>query len=139
MMEDRQKIRDILNGAGLRPTRQRLDLGALLFTGEDRHLTAEMLRDDAFANNIRISLATIYNTLHQFTEAGLLREVAISGAKTYFDTNTGDHHHFHLADSNIVLDIDDGELKVDGIPTPPDGMEVSQIDIVVHLRSSKSG
>ncbi len=137
-MENRQKIRDILNAAGLRPTRQRLDLGVLLFTGEDWHLTAEMLRDDAFANNIRISLATIYNTLHQFTGAGLLREVAVSGAKTYFDTNTGDHHHFHLADNNTVLDIAHGELKVEGIPTPPEGMEVSQIDIVVHLRSSKS-
>jgi len=135
-MENRQKIREILTDTGLRPTRQRLDLGLLLFTGEDRHLTAETLHEEAFRNDIQISLATIYNTLHQFTDAGLLREVAVSGAKTYFDTNTGDHHHFHLADSDIVLDIPDGELRVEGIPTPPEGMKVSQVDIVVHLRSS---
>ncbi len=136
-MNNSQTIREILSKAGLRPTRQRLDLGDLLFTGVDRHLTAEMLRDEAIGKNMQISLATIYNTLHQFTEAGLLREVAVSGVKTYFDTNIGNHHHFYVSGSNTILDIPDEQLEVHGIPVPPEGMEVSQIDVVVHLRPSR--
>ena len=84
-----------LKSAGLRPTRQRVALGVLLFRDGDRHVTAEMLHDEAVRDQIPVSLATVYNTLHQFTEAGLLREVAIEGSKTYFDTNTSDHHHFY--------------------------------------------
>src|SRR5258705_6114271 len=83
-------IAERLKHAGLRPTKQRIALGVLLFGGGDRHVTAEMLHDEAVRDAIPVSLATVYNTLHQFTEAGLLREVAIEGAKTFFDTNTSD-------------------------------------------------
>lgn len=131
-------VREIMQSAGLRPTRQRMDLGALLFAGEDRHLTAEMLHEEAQARRIPVSLATVYNTLHQFTKAGLLREVAVCGSKTYFDTNIGNHHHYYVEEDGRVLDIEDTDLRVDGIAEPPAGMEVSRIDVVVHLREKKS-
>lgn len=83
-----------LRAAGLRPTRQRVALARLLFEAGDRHVTAELLHEEAQDRNVPVSLATVYNTLHQFTEAGLLREVAVEGAKTYFDTNTSNHYHF---------------------------------------------
>ena len=83
-----------LSATGLRPTRQRLALAALLFNGSDRHVTAEGLFDEAIAAQLSVSLATVYNTLHQFTAAGLLREIAVDGAKVYFDTNVSEHHHF---------------------------------------------
>ncbi|MEE8438910.1 MAG: Fur family transcriptional regulator, partial [Micropepsaceae bacterium] len=84
-----------LRAAGLRPTRQRLGLAALLFGAKDRHVSAEKLHEEASAAGIRVSLATVYNTLHQFTALGLLRELSVDGARTYFDTNMGDHHHFY--------------------------------------------
>src|SRR5688572_8837879 len=83
-----------LRGAGLRPTRQRLALAKLLFDGGDRHVTAEKLHGEALGANIRVSLATVYNTLHQFTDAGLLREIAVDASCSYFDTNISSHHHF---------------------------------------------
>src|SRR3954454_12421455 len=88
----RRKLRQV----GLRPTRQRVGLGWLLFAKGDRHVTAEVLFEEASKARVPVSLATIYNTLHQFTEAGLLREVAVEGAKTYFDTNVSNHHHFYV-------------------------------------------
>lgn len=123
-----------LRRAGLRPTRQRQALGALLFNGEDRHVTAEMLHEQAILSSVPVSLATVYNTLHQFTQVGLLREVAIDGAKSYFDTNTSDHHHFYVEDENRLIDIEGGEVKVDGLPSPPDGLEITHIDVVVRVR-----
>lgn len=130
-------VREIMQAAGLRPTRQRMDLGALLFAGDDRHVTAEMLHEEALARCIPVSLATVYNTLHQFTKAGLLREVAVCGSKTYFDTNIGNHHHFYVEEDGRVLDIEGTDLRVDGIAAPPEGMEVSRIDVVVHLREKR--
>ena len=127
-----QELRERLREAGLRPTRQRLALGQLLFGPGDRHLTAEMLHEEAIRNSVPVSLATIYNTLHQFTEAGLLREVAIDGARTYFDTNTSNHQHFFFENDNTLIDIDE-EMHVNGLPTPPEGMEISRIDVVVRL------
>src|SRR5262245_42882106 len=93
---DGYDIAGVLKRAGLRPTRMRIALGSLLFGSGDRHVTAEMLHMEAISSAIPVSLATVYNTLHQFTEAGLLREVAVEGSKTYFDTNTSDHHHFYF-------------------------------------------
>src|ERR1700760_3899761 len=87
-------VKTMLRDVGLRPTRQRVALGWLLFAKGDRHITAEMLYEEATGSRVRLSLATVYNTLHQFTEVGLLREIAVDGSKTYFDTNTSDHHHF---------------------------------------------
>lgn len=120
--------------AGLRPTRQRLALADLLFAKGDRHLSAEELHEEAVEAGVAVSLATVYNTLHQFTDAGLLRILAIEGARTYFDTNTSDHHHFFIESENRVLDIDCGPVGVTNLPEPPEGMEIVNIDIVVRLR-----
>ena len=122
-----------LRAAGLRPTRQRLALGALLFGSGDRHVTAEILHAEASAAGEQVSLATVYNTLHQFTEAGLLRELAIDGGKAYFDTNTSNHNHFFIEDKSELMDIPGDTIRVDGLPEPPEGMMVSHIDVVVRL------
>ena len=99
--------------------------------------TAETLHEEALARKVPVSLATVYNTLHQFTEAGLLREVAVEGAKTYFDTNTSDHHHFFIEGENKVFDIAPGPVRVVNLPEPPDGMEIANVDIVVRLRPKR--
>jgi Fur family iron response transcriptional regulator len=130
----RPEIRSMLRQSGLRPTRQRLALAELLFAHGNRHISAESLHDEATIQRVPVSLATIYNTLHQFTAAGLLREVAVDGSKTYFDTNTGDHHHFFVEDDNEVIDIPEGEMGLGRLPQPPPGYEISRIDVVVRLR-----
>ncbi|NJM34609.1 MAG: transcriptional repressor [Rhodomicrobium sp.] len=122
-----------LKAAGLRPTRQRLALGMLLFRNGDRHVTAEVLHDEAVRDSIPVSLATVYNTLHQFTEAGLLREVAIEGSKTYFDTNTSDHNHFYFEHDGVLMDIECDSSPVVKLPEPPEGMQISRIDVLVRL------
>lgn len=126
-------IAGLLKRAGLRPTRQRMSLGALLFGSGDRHLTAEMLHIEAIEHQIPVSLATVYNTLHQFTLAGLLREVAIEGSKTYFDTNTSDHHHFYFESDGVLMDIEGETVSVMSLPEPPEGMEISRVDVLVRL------
>ena len=118
--------------AGLRPTRQRVALANLLFAKGDRHLSAEELHEEAVAAGVPVSLATVYNSLHQFTEAGLLRILAVEGSKTYFDTNTSDHHHFFIEGENKVFDIASGPVKVLNLPEPPEGMEIANVDIVVQ-------
>ncbi len=122
-----------LKKAGLRPTQQRMALGRLLFGGHDRHVSAETLHAEAHLEGCRVSLATVYNTLHQFTQAGLLRELAVDGAKTYFDTNTSNHSHFYIAEEGRLEDIDGGNIRVEGIPVPPEGLEITHIDVVVRL------
>jgi Fur family iron response transcriptional regulator len=120
--------------AGLRPTRQRVALGDLLFAKGDRHLTVEELHEEAVAAKVPVSLATVYNTLHQFTEAGLIRVLAVEGARTYFDTNVSDHHHFFVEGHNEVLDIPISNLIIDNLPKPPEGMEIAHVDVVIRLR-----
>jgi Fur family transcriptional regulator, iron response regulator len=122
-----------LIAAGLRPTRQRVALAELLFSKGDRHVTAEKLFDEATTAHMPVSLATVYNTLHQFTAAGLLREIAVDGARVYFDTNTSEHHHFLLEDGEELLDIA-GALAVANVPAPPPGLKVARVDVVVRLR-----
>ncbi len=122
---------------GLRPTRQRVALGDLLFAKGDRHLTVEELHDEAVNAGVPISLATVYNTLHQFTEAGLIRVLAVEGAKTYFDTNVSDHHHFFVEGENEVLDIPVNNLQIDNLPEPPEGMEIAHVDVVIRLRRKR--
>ncbi len=124
-----------LVSVGLRPTRQRIALGELLFGGGDRHVTAEKLHDEAERAGVRVSLATVYNTLHQFTSAGLLREVAIEGSKTYFDTNTSDHCHFFLESEGELIDIDD-KINVGNLPEVPEGKRVSRVDVLIRLVDS---
>jgi len=131
-------VPELLRGAGLRPTRQRVALARLLFAEGDRHVTAERLHEEALASKVPVSLATVYNTPHQFTEAGLLREVAVEGAKTYFDTNTSNHYHFFCERSGKLLDIHTGEIRIDGLPEAPDGMAISRVDVLVRL-VKKSG
>jgi Fur family iron response transcriptional regulator len=125
-----------LRGAGLRPTRQRVALGRILFAKGHRHICAEDLHEEAATADVRVSLATIYNTLHQFTAAGLLREVAIDGARTYFDTNVSDHHHFFVEDDGKLIDLD-GDIAISRIPEPPEGMTVSAVDVVVRVRRTR--
>ena len=120
--------------AGLRPTRQRIALADLLFAKGDRHLSAEELHEEATIAGVAVSLATVYNTLHQFTDAGLLRILAVEGSRTYFDTNTSDHHHFFIEGENRVMDIETGPVSVHNLPEPPEGMEIANVDIIVRLR-----
>ena len=129
----RQEPRDVLKGAGLRSTRQRVLLARLLFTGADRHVTAEMLHDEAREYGASISMGTIYNTLHQFTEAGLLREIVVSAGPSYFDTNTREHHHFYREDLGTLQDIDCADIDVSRIPELPEGTRVSRVDVVVRV------
>ncbi|HBT40486.1 MAG TPA: transcriptional repressor, partial [Rhodospirillaceae bacterium] len=113
---------------------QRMALAKLLFEGGDRHLTAEMLHADAQSANVRVSLATVYNTLHQFHRAGLLREIVVDSQRTYFDTNMSDHHHFYFDQSGELADIPGDQVEVAALPAAPDGMEVSRVDVVVRVR-----
>ncbi len=131
-------VKTMLRQVGLRPTRQRMALGWILFGKGDRHLTAEMLYEEATKAKVPVSLATIYNTLHQFTGVGLLRQVAVDGAKAYFDTNVGDHHHFFVEGANELLDIPGAEVIVDKTPVAPEGYEVARVDVVVRLRPKSS-
>ena len=133
-----KELRIRLRDAGLRPTRQRIALAELLFHAGDRHLTAETLYDEARATRYPPSLATIYNTLNQFAEHGLVREIAVYGSKVWYDTKTGPHYHFYLEDEDKLFDIPDELVPVLNIPAP-EGMEVCAIDVVVRLKSSKGG
>ncbi len=126
-----------LREAGLRPTRQRIALGWMLFGKGDRHVSAEALHEEATKARVPVSLATVYNTLHQFKEAGLLRQVAMDGAKTYFDTNTSDHHHFFIEGEDRMMDIPGPGLSVTNLPEVPDGMEIEKIDVIVRLRKKR--
>ena len=138
---DRQQtqIDQRVRAAGLRPTRQRVALASLLFAKGDRHLSAEELHEEAAAAGVPVSLATVYNTLHQFTEAGMLRILSVEGARTYFDTNTSDHHHYFVEGENRVFDIDECGISVSNLPEPPPGMEIVNIDVVVRLRPKDEG
>jgi len=129
-----RNVRAMLRRAGLRPTRQRIALGTLLFGQGDRHVTAEMLYEEANNADLPVSLATVYNALHQFTDLGLLRQVAVDGSKTYFDTNASLHHHFFVEGENALLDIPDSDMVLGKPPTPPEGYEIARIDVVVRLR-----
>ena len=130
-----KKVLDRLRAAGLRPTRQRLALARLLFEGGDRHVTAEILHGEARAASIRVSLATVYNTLHQFTAADLLREIVVDSQRSYFDTNMSDHHHFFHEKTNQLMDIPGDEIVVAQMPPPPPGTVVKRVDIVVRLNN----
>lgn len=125
------EIRGLLARAGLRPTRQRLLLATLLFGKGDRHVTAEGLHGEVTRLGEHVSLATVYNALHQFKNAGLLRELAIEGSKAYFDTNTSNHNHFYLESEGLLMDI--SGVRVEGLPEAPEGHRISHIDVVIRL------
>ena len=126
-----------LRSAGLRPTRQRLALATLLFgDGRDRHVTAEQLHAEARRDGAKVSLATVYNTLNQFTAAGLLREVVVEAGRSYFDTNVSDHHHFFLVDSGSLVDIAGEHVAVATLPEAPHGTTVERVDVIIRLRDA---
>lgn len=124
----------LLRDHDLRPTRQRVALAELLFSKGHRHISAEALHEEAENQSIKVSLATIYNTLHQFTNAGLLRAVPVDGSKTYFDTNVDNHHHFFVEDDQMVIDIPAQNFNVGMLPEPPEGMEITRVEVVVRVR-----
>ena len=126
---------DRLRQAGLRPTRQRLALARLLLDKGDRHVTAEQLHSEALAADIRVSLATVYNALHQFTTAGLLREVVVAPGRSYFDTNIGDHHHFFYEGSGQLEDIPGEQVVLSGLPAPPKGTAIRRVDVIIRVQA----
>ena len=128
------QLRSRLREIGLRPTRTRVALGSILFGKGDRHVTAEILFEEACRASVSVSLGTVYNTLHQFTEVGLLQQVAIESSKSYFDTNNTEHHHYYLEDRHELMDIPPTDVAVGEIPVPPAGYEVVRVDVVVRLR-----
>jgi Fur family iron response transcriptional regulator len=128
-----------LTAVGLRPTRQRVLLGNLLFSMGCRHVTAESLHKEAKAANIDVSLATVYNTLHQFTEAKLLREMSLESGRSYFDTNTAPHHHFLCESTGELVDIPEEHILLESLPLPPLGMEVSRVDVVIRVSRAPAG
>jgi Fur family iron response transcriptional regulator len=123
-----------LKAAGLRPTRQRIELARLLFTGHDRHVTAETLAEEGARAGVKVSLATVYNTLHQFQAAGLLRQVMVDASRSYFDTNTGDHQHFFVEKEGLLIDIPGEQIAVSGVPEAPPGLAVDRVDVVVRVK-----
>ncbi|GAA6201908.1 iron response transcriptional regulator IrrA [Aquicoccus sp. SU-CL01552] len=124
-----------LGQAGLRPTRQRLALAELLVgDGQDRHVTAESLFEAARQTGVRVSLATIYNTLRAFCDAGVLNEITVDGSKSYFDTNTHDHPHFFWEDDGRLSDAPADQLQIARLPDVPDGAEIASVDVVIRLR-----
>jgi len=127
-------VKAMLRQVKLRPTRQRMALGWILFSKGDRHLTAEMLYEEATRAKVPVSLATVYNTLHQFTDVGLLRQVAVDGSKSYFDTNASEHHHFFIEGEDALVDIPEADVLVKQMPRPPEGFEIARIDVVVRLK-----
>ncbi|MBI3506433.1 MAG: transcriptional repressor [Proteobacteria bacterium] len=122
-----------LKAAGLRPTRQRVQLMRVLQEGGHRHLTAEQLRGEVKEAGLIVSLATIYNTLNQFTQSGLLREVVVEPGRSYFDTNTGAHHHFYFEAEGRLQDIPVEQVSLSALPAAPEGMRVARVDVVVRV------
>ena len=138
MTRDAQgKGSDWLASANLRPTRQRLALAALLVgDGHNRHVTAESLFDASRTAGEKVSLATVYNTLRAFCDAGLMREITVDGSKSYFDTNMDDHPHYYWADTGSLTDAPADQLEIRRVPTAPDGAEIAKVDVVIRLRRS---
>ena len=123
-----------LRAAGLRPTRQRVALAGLLLENGNRHVTAEQLHSEARAAAIPVSLATVYNTLHQFIQCGILRELVIEPGRSYFDTNLDNHHHFYCESTGLLQDIPGELVMVGRLPEPPAGAEISRIDVIIRIR-----
>lgn len=135
-MAERQDIADRLQASGLRPTRQRISLAALLFDKAPRHVTAEELFQEAHVAGIHVSLATVYNTLHQFTQAGLMGEVVVGSGQSYFDTTPHSHYHFFDKSTGEIFDIPESAIRFDLLPSPPPGKVIDRVDVVVRVRNA---
>ncbi len=129
-----QEISARLRKVGLRPTKQRLNIGRLLFGASHRHITADDLFQEIQTTGEHLSLATIYNTLHHFSEAGLLRRICTGSERVYFDTDTGDHHHFYVQDEDRIVDAPAGDTIINRLPEAPEGYEIAKVDVVIHLK-----
>lgn len=123
-----------LRAAGLRPTRQRVALARVLFEGGPRHVTAESLYAEVRGTRMPVSLATVYNALNQFRDAGLLREVVVAPGRSYFDTNTSHHHHFFIEPDGELHDFPSERVTIAGLPAPPRGTRVNRVDVIVRVR-----
>ena len=133
--QSRTRATNWLEGAGLRPTRQRVALAELLIgDGRHRHVTAESLFDSAKSNGDAVSLATVYNTLRAFCDAGVLQEITVDGSKSYFDTNTHDHPHFFWEEEGRLSDAPSEQLVIQRLPEAPEGVEIASVDVVIRLR-----
>ncbi len=129
---------ELLRAARLRPTRQRLALARLLFDAGDRHVSAEQLHGEAQSASVRVSLATVYNTLHQFIAAGLLREVVVDPGRSYFDTNVSDHHHFYFEETGQLQDIAGDRVGVAELPAPPSGTSIRRVDVIIRVGAERA-
>jgi Fur family iron response transcriptional regulator len=124
-----------LKSAGLRPTRQRLHLAELLVgDGRDRHVTADSLHAASMKTEAPVSLATVYNTLRAFSQAGLLSEIAMDGNVSYFDTRIDDHPHYYWEETGELTDAPKESLRFDSLPPVPEDMEIARVDVVVRVR-----
>lgn len=125
-----------LSSAGLRPTKQRVLLSEWLFTGEDKHFTAEELHRDVSEEGAKVSLATVYNTLSAFTEAGLLKTLSVDSSRMYYDTNTDAHFHFYDEDGQVLSDIESSGVEIKGLPNLPAGTDIDRIDVIIRTRKN---
>jgi len=129
----RDELAARLKAHGLRTTLPRLMLADLLFAQGNRHVTAEKLHAEARAAGLKVSQATIYNTLNQFSEAGLLREVQVDQARSYFDTNLDEHHHFYVEEEGRLIDIPQEAIALERLPESPEGFAIAGVDVVIRL------
>ena len=130
-----QKVKELLRSCDLRPTDQRLMVGKLLFNGIDKHVTAESIYRDLKKRNEKISLATVYNILHDFSNKKLLEKVTIDPEKVYFDTNTDSHYHFYYDDKKTLIDIPKEDIVIASLPKAPKGKSIKNIEVIVHLEN----
>ena len=130
------KILELLRKSSLRPTKQRLMVGQLLFNGVDKHVTAESLYRELKESDQKISLATVYNTLHDFYKKNLLKKVSIDSEKDYFDTNIIPHHHFYSDSEKLLIDIAKDKIKIQGLPNAPKGKKIIDVELIAHLSDS---
>ena len=129
-------VKDILRNSFLRPTKQRMMIGELLFNGLDKHVTAESLYRELQRTKQKISLATVYNTLHDFCEKKLLKKVTVDSEKVYFDTNTSPHHHFYSDNEKLLIDIPKDKIKIHGLPKAPKGKQIKDVELIAHLEDN---
>ena len=129
---------DRLRASGLRPTKQRLALCKILFDRKETfHFTIEKLKKIAEKNGKnKISLATLYNTVHAFKKNGYLKEISLKGNKTFFDTNTKNHHHFYDEDISQLIDIKNKNVSVTNLPKVPNGKKIKEIEITIRVANN---
>ena len=130
-------VENRLQSAGLRATPKRIAIGGLLFDGRDRHVTADDVAVMARKSGIRVSLATVYNTLNQFVSAGLMKRITLDTDRTYFDTNVSDHHHLFFEENGVLHDIPGDSIRVEGLPEIPSGSKVRSVEVIVRMTGDK--